>query len=409
MFKSTRTQFTKGLARRITWQVSAGSTGNSVAMMLARLGVGAVVPRGEVVYQTHDKVEQSPHEFSPESSDHKRVKHPLFSPHKVLAWNTMMQASKEVRDPAGKILKPAKTAFRHLEEDDPIYTQRWQRNLMVLRDELADPNIAMICLQEAPIGEQLELFKQFITDNFPSEWKLTRKEVICDSTPWGVFTLINLNKLKLIEVNLNHDLTQGNPFRDADIRCRTFMVQHVGLHPTKFTNLHLPHRGSEEAFKAYMKRVIAELVQHGLNDKTFEHQLLGDWNLEPHQMIEWIKEMVDSEKQKMPKGLEFPFNFSVKCVSSKDGHLKQEGYTLTVDHLLSLEVKPAEQYEFTAKIEIRPELMAYGATMATLMMTTVAAFRSRRSKEEPQQESIAVADPNDDESSPLYPSPFAGW
>ncbi len=271
--------------------------------------------------------------FDPELSDHLMAH---FTEHKLLTWNQMMQA------------RGNNTAFHGFVEDEAAYLERAEKKLVALCQFLSEhTEIAVICLQEAEINGPLEFVRSYINQHFPKEWNLMNPSVTEDSTGWGVFTLINHERLNASKPNLDLSLTRDIKIKDIGIRCRTFdMFSLDNGELIKFTNLHLPHNNTEEALTAFMTNVVKNIIQHGLNAETLTHKLVGDWNIDAEHLNILTQQIINKEMKAAPVGTIFPFHISTEWHASKEGHLKQSGEKLSVDALLEIKVQPAESYSY---------------------------------------------------------------
>ena len=338
-------------------------------------------------------VQQDGH-LSPWTSDHFRVSFsvPAFTNTNVFAnfqeqllfrsENWMMQARKETAK------KPANTAFPSHEETEAQYKARYIKHLNRLKLFLINnPNVAAVFIQEAPIGDHADFMVSYINDTFPKNWRVNNPSVTSDTNAakvWGVFTLINNNVLETSKSYSDETLTQRIPNIDLRVRCRTFVMYTSDGTPIKITHNHLPHSNPEAAFRALLTVVLEEVMEHGLNRETFNHSLLGDWNIEADRMNELLQEITADLISKVPSGTVLPFALTAKLATSRDGHVKQNCSTMSVDSLLTISVKPSRNYNFRFN-KIEPqfvnEILEYVATIASVLFVGVAGFKDQQTSE----------------------------
>lgn len=375
-----------------------------ITRWLATLGMGQLSPTMSYQSNIAPTAEQSGN-FSQDLSDHLKA---FFTPpsdsileKKRVIWNVMMRARSAT--PGGR---SANTAFGHTETREE-YMQRLQRILEDLKQVLLDnPDIAIIGLQEAPIKEDLAYFKAYVNEHFPEDWKLDSPNVLLDSTPWGVLTIINTQHLSTqnqssLYLVQDDALTENIPIQDIGIRCRTFSmrkkessIEGKTTELEKITNLHLPHAKTEEAFIAYMTNVVHEVFEKGLNKECFNHSLVGDWNIQTERLKELLDDIIETEKAKLAQK-ELPIALSATLVPSPEGHLKQSGEKLSVDHQLTLTVKPSEKFEYQFKVNAK-KLIRKGSFVVGVGLVGGTAF-NRVSKDNSSEE-----ESHDDKPKPSF-------
>jgi len=297
------------------------------------------------------------------------------------------------------LMMPNKNAFtkQGVKESPAAYRKRYTAMLDKVKAIVdKNPDIGILVFQEAPVGDELAYMMDYINANYPEEWQVSFKE----GTNWGVFSIINSQRLNTTKPILDETLTTGIDIKDIDIRCRTFSMYNSDGNLIKFTNLHLPHGAPVAAFKAFMTNVVKEIIQKGSLDKPFTHNLVGDYNIEATKLNALIIEIIKEEMKLAPEGTVFPFHLQTDLHSSHEGHLKKEGEKLSVDNLLILNVEPAKEFYYTFEFSVDRASVQSAAMITATVFAGAVAFSGETIQEEGKEQQ----DNQDDQIDTLSPN-----
>lgn len=253
--------------------------------------------------------------------------HRMFINNGVLNWNMMMQAKERAKGEYNNGFRKSETKLE--------YQTRLRTIAQFIAYNIAnDPSISCISLQEAPVDEvDLQVFTQALEENLPSEWKGQYSSLYVDHTSWGIFTLVNKNKIKCDEVTREEILNETS-IKDIDIRCRTYSLsQNNETKKRLVTTLHLPHGDPESAFRQVFKRILSQTKNQDFKD----HDIVGDYNIPSSR----LKELIDEELEIFKKGEPKSFDINVTICPSIDGHIDMNRGHLTVDHQITLKMTPS--------------------------------------------------------------------
>ena len=164
-------------------------------------------------------------------------------------------------------------AFSQLETPEQ-YTNRVIKMAHSIADEIEkNPDITKYLAQEAPIGENYQIFKEVIAQRLSDKW-------VCHNSDYGVLTMINTEKFAVTEISDDIQLTAGMDFA----RFRAFEITESGEDPYILINLHAPHDNQGDTLKVFIKNVIREL---GNSERKVV--ICGDWNSTPQEINKSIQ------------------------------------------------------------------------------------------------------------------------
>lgn len=264
--------------------------------------------------------------LSPEFSDHIGY---VAEEASIFAYNMMKRGS-------GR-----NNAYLQLESPEE-YTNR----VIELANHIADiilknPDINYYLAQEAPIGDNYELFKEIIADRLSDKW-------VCHNSEYGVLTMVNTEKFACRDVSDELNLTANMDFKYQDARFRAFEITESGKDPFILINLHAPHDDQSDTLKLFIENVISEL---GTSERKIV--ICGDWNATPQEIdnsisaaYAKIKDSIDEYK------FTCPVSVKTQYASSYSGHQKalKEGQEtpdqISVDGVLTLNIKESLHFEF---------------------------------------------------------------
>lgn len=295
----------------------------------------------ETSFAIHSKTSKTLSDCDQNHSDHKMA---ISHCGQVLFWNVMMQAKQSIRDG-----KPRwNTAYCH-EESPTDYRARIIRIFQMIAFELKEnPNIAIISLQEAPINPQdVALVHDLIKAFFPSDWHIDTGNVTSDLSEWGVFTLINSQKLALQSIEqicLIGDVSAGQSLKP---RCRSFQLTDES--GKRFiSSVHLPHDAPHQGFRLLLSQALS-YMHTAYNGESVHFKFVGDWNIDKEDKLKIIQQTLldfTQMQNELSNATKQPYQIIVTLEPSLEGHLKANGDKMTVDAVLSIELKPHHQYDF---------------------------------------------------------------
>lgn len=177
--------------------------------------------------------------------------------------------------------------------------------------------IELLHLQEAPNNAaHIQYTMEHCAEYFPSDFTVS-----CDSTAWGIMTIVNANKLGGMQYLPS---AYDGPMHDMNIRKTSFTLPKT---ETLFTNLHLPHDTPETVLTLIVDGMSQNIINAVLQGHAeYAQFFIGDWNLEPH-ILE--KAICDALSELFPADLDI--HFSVDFAISSEGHLKSTQEKTTVD------------------------------------------------------------------------------
>ena len=260
-----------------------------------------------------------------------------------------------------KLGGPRNNAFAKIETPDEYRDRVIKLANFIATKILENPDINHYLAQEAPIGENYEIFKEIINQRLSNKW-------VCHNTDYGVLTMVNTEKFLCRDVSDELNLTSGMDFRYKDARFRAFEITEAGKEPYILINLHAPHDNQGDTLKLFIENVIREL---GTCDRKV--LICGDWNATPREIGKSIKDAYKDVSDSLDEyNFPCPISIKTKYSSSYSGHQKalKEGQVrpdfLSVDGVLTMNFKEGFHFEFEQEEEDYTKNFNLGVSLAVI-------------------------------------------
>jgi hypothetical protein len=185
------------------------------------------------------------------------------------------------------------------------------------------PTTKILLLQEAPVGEDVEKFKQQLQKYVPEGFKVGIK-----GSRWGVMIVVDENVFPHLLHDSKVSIAHTGPLKD---RCISVDLDELS---TRIDVLHAPHDHPHEAYETIIRNSQDFICREGLMKKpNFTLITVGDFNVGSED-IEHIPERAIHDI--VPRAKENPLRGNCLIGTSLEGHLKQNGMTMSVDHFMTL-------------------------------------------------------------------------
>ncbi|OGV28313.1 MAG: hypothetical protein A3F18_03215 [Legionellales bacterium RIFCSPHIGHO2_12_FULL_37_14] len=206
-------------------------------------------------------------------------------------------------------------------EDHVQYLARIECEVKRLAEEYNKGKIDILLMQEAPVGEDIELVRAWFAKYLREDIQLE-----LEGTDWGIMVAVNKNKFPNVMKNIN--ITQEGVMKD---RAATIEIPELN---TTLITVHVPHGDSKSKAAVEAKKIIAQKMSNGLGKNIAAGKacsslgVLGDWN-GTEGVAQLASEVVNNL---IPPETEAEFACEIAVATSHEGHMDKDKGLVTVDH-----------------------------------------------------------------------------
>lgn len=301
-------------------------------------------------------------------------------------------ASLKTKGMVGNLMKQGRTSHHRTNNAFKLHETPgdYKKRLAFIADTICEkiqlhPEIDHISLQEAPIKEHYEYFKQILEKRLPNKWKFYNSE-------YGLLTIVNIEKYHCEEISNSINLTKEMDFGEKDnrykeARFRSFKVIPANENPWVLTNIHIPYGNKGPALK---NLIVNALKYHltNLPEKGIKHVICGDWNATPEDLDTAYEEAAEEIKFLIQNDSRFNNHVNIDATLSSSVHGHQQALKpgqdkpncITVDGILVINISHSYDYKNKYKHTNFTKDSSLGLAIALLSSMSLILTNSQKSK-----------------------------